>query len=736
MNFQSRNRSQTIEQRNPSGISLRNVIRVTLAVSSLALGAIFAGCGSGSSAVHIGPIAFVDANGNQLGGTHTTLDLGATIYVDAALSGNGSSLGVDWTVNCGSAPPPGTPLPPGQTENQECGWFTPVHTSTAPVPDYASSGAGIVTLFTAPLAPPKEGVVTLFAAPTANHATYSAITITILALPISINFAPAPPSTLPVSGTASLKAVLTNDYSSGGANWTASCGSSDCGSFSAAQTASGVATTYTAPASVPPGGSVQVTATSVTDPTKFVTASISILPVAVTIAQSAQSVVVDGSALFTAEVANDVTNSGVNWTLACGTSDDCGSITGQTATGIAATYTAPSAVPGSAAVQVTATSMADPAASATATVTVTTTAGEVTGQVRAGFLPVSGASIYLYAAGEAGYGSAATLLNSSSRNAVRTDREGAFTVRADTACPTATSELYLVAEGGDAGEGAHPGLTLTAALGACSDSGSRRSITINEVSTLAFAYSLSDFIRDAEHVGTIPGNREGLASALAETTNLVDPETGEARAVTPAGNGTVPQSEINTLANILHGCAVMNSGTVDDGSPCGRIFASGGRSNASTLRAALYFARQSRNPNETESPLIRADASADGPFTPALRTESANWIIALTFTARHLRNSQALGVDPNGNVWIDSDGGFTELDNLGAEVPGSPFADIPCGAVPARCGRVPALAVDASGNRWTLSGDGASVTEQIGAVNPASVAGSRSAKSGGQEDAP
>jgi hypothetical protein len=698
---------------------------ISRALLLFAMGAILSGCGSSSSAIHIGPIAFVDANGNQLGGKHTTLNVGATVYVDAALSGTGSSLGVDWTVNCGSAPPPGTPLPPGETENLSCGWFTPVHTATAPVPDYASSGAGIVTLFTAPSDPPNEGVVTLFAAPTSNHAVYSTVTLTILALPISINFAPAPPSALPVSGTASLKAVLTNDYASGGVNWSTACGSAACGSFSAAQTASGVATTYTAPASVPSGGSVQVTATSVTDPTKSVTATITILPVAVTVAQSAPTVLVNGTVLFTAEVANDVTNAGVNWTLACGSAGACGTITAQTAAGTAATYMAPSAVPGSGSVQVTAASVADPAAIATATITITSATTAVTGQVQAGFLPVAGASVYLYAAGETGYGSAATLLNGSAGRQVLTNSDGQFTVRAGTVCPGPASQLYLVAAGGDAGEGANPNLVLAAALGPCGGERAGRSITINEVSTVAFASALSGFIRDAAHVGSPETNLVGLANALAATSNLVIPETGEARAVTPAGNGTAPQAEINALANILHACAASAGGTAGDGSPCGRLFAGTREPSAvTTLQAAVSIARQSGNPVATDGAL--ADSAASGPFMPALQTAPANWAMALTFTGPALRDPRSIAVDASGNVWIAGNAGFTELDPLGAEVPGSPLADTPREGFATAGSSESAGAVDCSGNRWILTGDSNSVTEWIGAVDPAAARGAGS----------
>jgi hypothetical protein len=79
-----------------------------------------------------------------------------------------------------------------------------------------------------------------------------------------------------VGASTSLRAVLNNDETNAGVKWIAVCGSSDCGSFDPVQTTSGENSTYTAPAVVPNGGSVQITATSIADPTKGASAKISI----------------------------------------------------------------------------------------------------------------------------------------------------------------------------------------------------------------------------------------------------------------------------------------------------------------------------------------------------------------------------------------------------------------------------------------------------------------------------
>ena len=115
----------------------------------------------------------------------------------------------------------------------------------------------------------------------------------------------------------------------------------------------------------------------------------------------------------------------------------------------------------------------------------------------------------------------------------------------------------MLALGGNAGQGANPAAGLMAAIGSCpSGGGSPVFVTVNEVTTVAAAYALAGFAVDATHVsssGTALAQL-GLTNAFANAGNLVTPATGAALAVTPAGTGTVPQAEIDTLANALAAC--------------------------------------------------------------------------------------------------------------------------------------------------------------------------------------
>ena len=137
------------------------------------------GCTSSSSwRPQVEPITFSDATGKDQP-TLTALTAGQGTYFDVTITNDSALRGANWTVTCKSALPPGTPLPPGQTEDTSCGTFAPMHTVSGPVPSYATSGAGYVTFYTAPAAVPKGGTVTLYAASTSDPSQYSSVTLTI-----------------------------------------------------------------------------------------------------------------------------------------------------------------------------------------------------------------------------------------------------------------------------------------------------------------------------------------------------------------------------------------------------------------------------------------------------------------------------------------------------------------------------------------------------------------------------
>jgi hypothetical protein len=93
---------------------------------------------------------------------------------------------------------------------------------------------------------------------------------------ISVAFSPAAPTSASTGSISSLTAAVSNDSANAGIKWSVTCGNSQCGTFSTASTASGAATQYSAPGTIPSPANVTVTATSVTDPTKSASAAITI----------------------------------------------------------------------------------------------------------------------------------------------------------------------------------------------------------------------------------------------------------------------------------------------------------------------------------------------------------------------------------------------------------------------------------------------------------------------------
>jgi hypothetical protein len=150
-----------------------------------------------------------------------------------------------------------------------CGSFNP-----------STTGSEVQTTYTSvPGTYPGSSVTVI--ATSVTDPTKSVSATIVFETPISVSINPPVPASLPTSASVPLSALISNDLSpSPQVQWSATCGSSACGSFSAATTGNGTSTTYTAPSAVPAGGTVNVIATSVTDPTKSASARISIVAAA------------------------------------------------------------------------------------------------------------------------------------------------------------------------------------------------------------------------------------------------------------------------------------------------------------------------------------------------------------------------------------------------------------------------------------------------------------------------
>lgn len=184
---------------------------------------------------------------------------GATANVVVYVSNDSTNAGADLSLTCGS---------PGA-----CGSIIPAHT------------AGTVTspaVYTAPLAIPLGGTVTITAVSTATEtqsvpATVVA-TVTIKQAPLTLTLTQTPAPNLPAGAATNLTALVAFDPANAGVDWTSSCQSNSCGSFSLNHTASGQLTTYTAPSTAPPGNVVTITAASTTAPKTTKSAVVTVTP--------------------------------------------------------------------------------------------------------------------------------------------------------------------------------------------------------------------------------------------------------------------------------------------------------------------------------------------------------------------------------------------------------------------------------------------------------------------------
>jgi streptogramin lyase len=324
------------------------------------------------------------------------------------------------------------------------------------------------------------------------------------------------------------------------------------------------------------------------------------------------------------------------------------------------------------------------------------------GHVLGGQQPVNGATIFLYAAGSSGPGTGA--VNLLAPNLVTTDASGSFAITGDYLCPTPTTQVYLVALGGNPGLASgdtNPALALMTALGNCGALTSSSSIVIDEVTTVASVYALSQFLAPGAIVGSSPTNATGLASAFALVDNLVNPATGLAPgAALPASAVTEP-AKLNTLANVLSSC--VNS---DGGAACTPLFAAATASGpvptntpANTIDAALNIVR---NPGANVSAVLNA-APPQGPFQPALINPPSDWTLSITYgicasACGGLNLPGSVAIDSSGNAWVANyfGGGVSKFSPTG--VPASPN-----GLAGEGLQQSYGIAIDPSGNAWVTN---------------------------------
>jgi hypothetical protein len=332
----------------------------------------------------------------------------------------------------------------------------------------------------------------------------------------------------------------------------------------------------------------------------------------------------------------------------------------------------------------------------------------IQGKLEGGEQPIAGAQVYLYAAGTTGtrstrYGANATSLLDAP-GYVTTGSDGSFTGNYDlSACQSAQDMVYIVAIGGDSGgTGYNPATVLMSALGNCANLSTKTSVLVNEVTTVASVVALQQFMNTGAgdyNLGTSGTNVTGLKNAFLAATNLVNTSTGTALATTPNGNGTVPQAEIDSLANIIAACVNSAGGS----SVCNNLFSNAtppdGTKPADTLHAMLDIAQ---NPGNNVQALYDL-APSQAPLAPALTAAPNDWTIVVEYTGGGLNRPYDVAVDASGNLWMPNENGdsVSEFNTLGISLQGSSGIGITTEDPSTPTG----LAIDPAGNIW-VSGFG------------------------------
>jgi hypothetical protein len=272
------------------------------------------------------------------------------------------------------------------------------------------------------------------------------------------------------------------------------------------------------------------------------------------------------------------------------------------------------------------------------------------GKAMAGKQPLIGAAVQLYAAGSSGNGSAAAALLST---ALTTDANGAFTVPAGYPCPSGESQIYVVARGGKPGAAAtspNAAIALFTALGACNQVASSTQIVVNEVTSAAAAYALSQFLSAGANLGASSTNLAGLQNAVATASALADITAGSSPGPSFASNGSSPAPKIDSLANLLNACTASSVGA----NTCSALFSAtaptAGAAPSNTFDAALNLVR---NPGSNVASLF-ALSTGSTVFAPVLAAAPVDWALFVNYTGGGMNSPSGLGIDSAGNVWVAS----------------------------------------------------------------------------------
>jgi len=337
------------------------------------------------------------------------------------------------------------------------------------------------------------------------------------------------------------------------------------------------------------------------------------------------------------------------------------------------------------------------------------------GVVHGGQQPISGAHVYLLGANDEGYnGASLSLLTSGSGRSmdgsgnyyVTSDSSGAYNISNAYNCPSSNTQVYLYSIGGNPGlgGGANSAAGLMAGLGACGALSSSEIIVVNEVSTVATAYSIAGFATDSTHVSSSSSTlaATGVQNAFSTVKNLVT-LGGVAQTATSGANGVPPTEEIDTLADILAAC-INSSGS--GSTACTTLFANAMNGTAAPMETASAAINIAHNPGANIANLLGL-VTPSAPFEPAFTISNApnDFTVAITFSGSGLDGSgfapEGISVDGLGNVWVPNfdSNSVSEFNSSGVPLSGTN------GFTGAGLDGPTSVANDIYGNAWVANYD-------------------------------
>ncbi len=267
------------------------------------------------------------------------------------------------------------------------------------------------------------------------------------------------------------------------------------------------------------------------------------------------------------------------------------------------------------------------------------------GRVEVGGAPISGADVTLFLAGSGAPEKLAEAM---------TNDEGSYDLTLADG-KDGGGVLYLIAAGGksklSSGNGPNPAITLMATLGTKAP----QRATINELTTVASAWTGAQFLD-----GTVmSGDALGLSIAAGNVSNLVNLETGGLGPVIEDGlnsSETTTLAKLNTLGILLTACVTEKPDA------CDKLFAAatppGGAAPTNTLAAAQNIARFPwHNANRLFGlldefyPVPAGKRWREVALIPYLNFAPSSWTLSLVYSGGGYNGVGGIAIDGEGNMW-------------------------------------------------------------------------------------